>query len=475
MSKKVVVLGGGFAGLSSAIYLALQGHEVRLLEQLGHLGGKASEVREAGYRFDTGPSVFTLPEVFEDLFLQAGKSCPVEYEAVDPLCRYFYPDGFVWDVSKDDETTTAQLDAQDARAYLQLKQEAKKLYEGAAQTFLFKQAPSLSELMRYGLTSGLGAHPTKTLPQLLDSFGASERLKTFFLRFATYFGADPYKAPAVLHNIAWVELGLGVYYPKGGVYALVKALEALAESLGVIVQTRQKVEKLVRVGNRVTQVETSSGSVQADVVVSGLDLVRTHQLLGQQEWGRRLEPSLSGLVLLLGLNSPQKDLAHHNISFSADYVAEFEAIEKGKLSPEATIYLSSSSKANPADAPQGSENCFVMVNAPAISKSSKRFSREAYMRYGEDILQVLKNRGFDLVEAIDMKHFVPPSHLQLLATDGSIYGTAPHSLLSTIRPKQHVKGISNLVLAGGTVHPGGGIPLSLLSGKHAASLVQKML
>ena len=474
MTKKVIVLGGGFAGLSSAIYLALQGQEVTLLEQLGHLGGKASEVREAGYRFDTGPSVFTLPEVFEDLFKQAGQDSPVDYDLVDPLCRYFYPDGFVWDVSRDDETTTAQLDTQEARAYLGLKQEARKLYEGAAQTFLFKQAPSLPELMRYGLTSGLGAHPTKTLPQLLDKFDASERLKQFFLRFATYFGADPYKAPAVLHNIAWVELGLGVYSPKGGVYALVKALQALAESLGVTIQTREKVEKIVRNNNKVTQVETSSGSYQADVVVSALDIVRTHQLLGQQEWGERLEPSLSGLVLLLGLKSTQKDLAHHNISFSNDYPTEFADIAKGKLSSQPTIYLSSSSKANPADAPTGSENCFVMVNAPATCKSVKRYSREDYMRYGEDVLKVLSERGFSLVEDIEMKHFVPPSHLQLLATHGSIYGTAPHSLLSTIRPKQQIRGISNLVLAGGSVHPGGGIPLSLLSGKHAANLVHKI-
>ena len=473
-SKNIIVLGGGFAGLSSAIYLALQGHEVTVLEQLGHLGGKASEIREAGYRFDTGPSVFTLPEVFEDLFQQAGQECPVDYDAVDPLCRYFYPDGFIWDVSKDDEQTTAQLDVQDAKAYVALKQEAKKLYEGAASTFIFEQAPSLAQLMRYGLTSGLGAHPTKTLPQLLKSFGASNRLQQFFLRFATYFGADPYKAPAVLHNIAWVELGLGVYYPKGGVYALVKALEDLALSLGVNIKIRCKVEKLVCVSNRVRQVETSSGSFGADVVVSALDIVRTHQLIGQERWGERLEPSLSGLVLLLGLHTPQKDLAHHNISFSEDYKAEFEAIAKGKLNPEATIYLSSSSKANPEDAPIDSENCFLMVNAPATSKNAKHYSREDYMRYGESVLQVLKNRGFELVDVIDMKHFVPPSHLGLLATNGSIYGTAPHSLLSTIRPKQQVRGISNLVLAGGTVHPGGGIPLSLLSGKHAANLVQKI-
>jgi len=156
------------------------------------------------------------------------------------------------------------------------------------------------------------------------------------------------------------------------------------------------------------------------------------------------------------------------------YVSEFEAIEQGRLSKEATIYLSRSSKATLADAPSGSENCFLMVNAPALNNNAKKYSREDYMSYGEELLQVLKKRGFSLSDDIEMKHFVPPSHLQLLATHGSIYGTAPHSLLSTIRPKQQIRGVSNLVLAGGSVHPGGGIPLSLLSGKHAANLVAKM-
>ncbi len=470
-TKKVLVLGGGFAGLSAAIHVALQGHEVTLLEQLGHLGGKASEVREHGYRFDTGPSVFTLPEVFEDIFVQANQPCPLEYEAVDPLCRYFYPDGFVWDVSKDDEFTTSQLDAADAKAYVALKEEAKTLYEGAANTFLFQQAPSLMQLMRYGLTSGLSAHPTKSLIQLLKHFGASEKLQQFFLRFATYFGANPYKAPAVLHNIAWVELGLGVYYPKGGIYELVKALKGLAESLGVTIQTRCEVEKLVHVNGVVKTVETTQGSYQADFVVSTLDIVRTQQLLGREGWGRRLEPSLSGLVLLLGLKEPQQDLAHHNITFSKDYKAEFAAIEQGKLSHDPTVYLSSSSKANALDAPLGAENCFLMVNAPPVRISGQRFSREDYMRYSEVVLSELKKRGFNLVDVIESKHFVPPTHLELLASYGSIYGTAPHSLLSTIRPKQTLKGVSNLLLAGGSVHPGGGIPLSLLSGKHAANLL----
>ena len=220
--KSVLVLGGGFAGLSAAIHLALAGCEVTLLEQNPSFGGKAGQFEKDGFRFDTGPSVFTLPHIVEKIFADAGEALPFELKPLDLLCRYLYPSGRVWDVYSDVERTTAQLSSQEAEVYRRLLAEARKLYEAAAPTFVFGQSPTRLELLRYGLRHGLAAHPFKTLEGLLDSFGARGELKQFFLRFATYFGADPYRAPAVLHNIAWAELGLGVSYPTGGIYAVVE-------------------------------------------------------------------------------------------------------------------------------------------------------------------------------------------------------------------------------------------------------------
>ena len=186
--KTALVLGGGFAGLSAAVHLALKGHKVTLLEQNPAPGGKASEFRQDGFRFDTGPSVFTLPHVIKDIFRDAGKELPVKLEPLDLLCRYVFSSGRVWDVYQDVDKTTAQLSKEEAKVYKNLLLEAKKLYEASASTFVYGQSPSLLDLARYGLRYGLSAHPFKTLPQLLDSFGAEGDLKQFFMRFATYFG-----------------------------------------------------------------------------------------------------------------------------------------------------------------------------------------------------------------------------------------------------------------------------------------------
>lgn len=466
----MLVLGGGFAGLSAALNLALAGYQVTILEQLEEVGGKAGDFVQDGFRFDIGPSVWTLPEIVIDLFERAGET-PPEFVPLSPLCRYFFPSGRVWNVSRDVDQTTAQLTPTEAEAYRRLLAEARSLYEAAAPTFLFGQAPGPRELLRYGMSGGLKAHPFQQLPDLLRRNGAGGDLETFFLRFATYFGADPYRAPAVLHNIAWVELGQGVYYPKEGIKGVVRALRILAEKLGVMVRTGVKVTALDVSGGRVTSVQTDAGAFAADAVISSLDIVRTHELLGRRAKEAGLEPSLSGFVLLLGLEGETPGLTHHNILFPNDYRAEFTALAHGKLPDDPTLYVSISSKTLPEDAPPGCENWFVLVNAPALSHDNQIDWDAEAPRYAERLLEVLEARGFDIRSRIRVQQTFTPAYLGKLAHRGAIYGAAPHSLLQTLRPKQTVSGIKNLVLAGGTVHPGGGIPLALLSGRHAAERV----
>ncbi len=470
--RTALVLGGGFAGLSAALNLALDGVRVTLLEQLDEVGGKAGEFTQDGFRFDLGPSVWTLPEVVTELFERAGET-PPEFVPLSPLCRYLYSSGRVWDVSLDREETTAQLSDLETQAYLRLLEEARALYEAAAPTFLFGQSPGLKELARYGLAGGLSAHPGRRLPALLRHFGAAGDLETFFLRFATYFGADPYRAPAVLHNIAWVELGKGVFYPVGGIKGVVRHLRALAETLGVKIRTGVTVRRLYTSSGRVTKVETDRDDFAAEVVVSSLDLIRTHRLLGRKAAAEGLEPSLSGFVLLLGLDGETPGLAHHNISFPNDYRAEFEAVRRGELAADPTLYVSISSKTETGDAPPGCENWFVLANAPALSEKAPIDWDAEGPRYAEQLLNVLAGRGLDVRGRVRVQQVFTPAYLGNLAHRGAIYGAAPHSLLGTLRPKQRVRGVRNLALAGGTVHPGGGIPLALLSGKHAAELLKK--
>lgn len=469
--KKAFVLGGGFAGLSAAIHLALQNVEVTLLERQPTLGGKAGRFEKDGFRFDTGPSVFTMRWVLEELFRAAGRSMPFALTPLEPLCRYLYPSGKVWDVYQDVDRTVSQLDAKEAKAYVALLGEAKRLYENAAPTFIQDQAPTLVDLARYGLRYGLSAHPNLTLPQLLQAYGASGDLTKFFLRFATYFGADPFRAPAILHNIAWAELGLGVYYPTGGIGTIVTALATLTKELGVEIQTNVTVERLEQRSSHISHIHTDKGSFEAEAVVSSLDILRTHKLLGKSTKLDKLEPSLSGFVLLLGVRGETPALSHHTISFSDEYQSEFKAIREGSFSSNPTLYFNISSKTESTDSPSGHENWFVMANAPALP-DGQTWDEE---QYSEELLDVMDARGFRARERLCFKHILGPSYLAKFAERGSIYGTAPHSLFTTLRPKQTLPGIENLVLAGGTVYPGGGIPLSLLSGKSAANLLLRDL
>lgn len=467
MPKTAVVLGGGFAGLSAAIHLALNHYEVSLLEQNESLGGKASEFRQDGFRFDTGPSVFTLNHVIQDLFKQADKPFPLTLEPLDLLCRYVFASGRVWDVYQDEAKTTAQLSSSEAKAYKALLQEAKKLYEASVATFVYGQNPTLFELAGYGLTRGLSAHPFKTLPQLLDSFGATGDLKQFFLRFATYFGADPYVSPAILHNICHVELGMGLSYPRGGIYKLVEAMQDLATDLGVSIKTSQRVKEIKSDRGFAKELVCEDEVFSADVVVSSLDIVRTHKLLGLATPLAKKPASLSGFVMLLGVEG-QTEVAHHTISFAEDYEAEFEAIRQAKKIPDPTLYLNVSSKTEASDAPSGHENWFVMANAAALNAAEQPWSVEEEKAYAEHLMNIISGRGLAKKEQLSLKKSIGPNHLAKLAYRGSIYGSAPQSLSSTLRPAQSIKGIKNLALAGGTVFPGGGIPLAILSGKAAA-------
>ena len=466
--QDVLVLGAGFAGLSAAITLRLAGFNVQVIEQQAHAGGKASEIKAQGYRFDTGPTVFTLPHVLSEVFSAAGRPMPVVLEPLEVLAHYRFASGRTWDVYQDATRSKMQLTQTEADAYTRLLNKAKSLYEAAAPTFIYGATPRLKDLLAYGFKHGLSAHPHQTLYQLIKSHTNSPDLQQFFMRFATYFGANPYRAPAVLHNIAWVELGLGVCYPQGGIYTVVHELELLARSLGVSFLYGHKVTALQVERGVLKRVVTDNGVFDGAYVVSALDIARTFKLLGVSGAVLRKEPSLSGFVMLLGLEGLTPSLAHHSVLFSGDYRAEFRALQQGRYAPDPTLYVSVSSKSNPSDAPDGHENWFVMANAPALTNLSAREREAQDTAYAAHVLNVLAQRGLNIKSRIRYQRVLPPAYLATLAHRGSIYGHAPNSLLSTMRPANHLAGVHNLRLAGGSVHPGGGMPLALLSGKQAA-------
>jgi len=276
----------------------------------------------------------------------------------------------------------------------------------------------------------------------------------------------------VLHNIAWVELGLGVVAPQGGVAGLVRAYETLARELGVrFVYGATVTELRPRAGAAPeVRVERDGGvaGYRPARLVSALDRDRTARLLGRRAPGARATPSLSGLVLLMAVEGGHPSVLHHTLSMPPDYAAEFRAIRAGRAPADPALYLSLSCRSEPADAPAGSENWFVMANAPALDRSGQGIDEAAYARRVEALLI---ERGWLRPGEGRTLAVLGPRHLAALASRGAIYGAAPHSLAATLRPPQRLRGVRATALAGGTVHPGGGIPLAVLSGRHAARTV----
>ena len=477
---RVAVVGAGFAGLAAAIDLARGGAAVTLLERAHEVGGKAGEWRAGGFRFDVGPSVFTLSDVVEAIFRDAGRERPFDLEPLSPICRYVFPSGRVWDVYRELEPTLSGLAADEQHAYRRALAVARRLYQDAAPTFVRGPAPGLLRLAAYGVRAGWRAQPGRRLTDLLASLGVRGDLLPFFLRFATYFGGDPYRAPAVLHNIAWVELGLGVTLPVGGVHGVVRALHGLAGELGVEVRTGVEVERLVECAGRVSGVVVAEGELEVDAVVAAVDRRWALQLLGRQVPPRRF-PSLSGTVALLGVRGETPGLAPHNVFFPPDYAREFHDLRAGRHPSDPTLYLHASAKGDPADAPTDHENWFVMANAPALppgddtgapGRPAGRVDDEraaADAAAARRLRSTLAARGLDPAGRTVVERDLGPADLARMGDRGAIYGPMPQGLLSTLRPGPAVPGVTNLWLAGGTVHPGGGIPLALLSGRYAAA------
>ncbi|MFN8510349.1 MAG: FAD-dependent oxidoreductase [Deinococcaceae bacterium] len=434
-----IVLGGGFSGLSSALRLALSGCNVTLIEQNSCLGGKGQ-----GWKgIPTGPTVLTLPEIVKSLYLKAKHPIP-NIEPISPLTTYTYPDGRTFSPETDLNATLAQLNVKEQRHYTDLLEDARQLYENAKHTFLFANPPSVLDLTRYALRSGLKAHPLTPLHQWVES---GPHLTPFFLRFATYMGANPYLAPAVLHNIAHVELSLGVWHLDGGFSRLAQDLETMLRRLNVTLKTDTQVLSIDNHRGGVREIWTSSGKHKADLYVSALDRHTTLRLLGRPL--PRVPLSVSGFALLLHLNEPVPRA--HRVHFCKDYKREWADIGSGHLPKDPTLYLHTDG-----------DKAFAMVNSPAEPRLASEAT--AYTHFLLERIQHMCPLSIRESRTLTARDYAAFGHR------GALYGRAPEGLFGTLRPSWTFPGLNNLWQVGGTVHPGGGVPLSILSGWNASGL-----
>jgi phytoene desaturase len=488
IAKPIVIIGAGIGGLSAAIRLAVSGERVLVLEANDIPGGKMGRFSAGGFRWDTGPSVITMRPVFDDLFRAAGRALDdyLQLIPVEPLTRYFYPDGTVLDASSDLTRMAGQIahiDERDVEGYLHYLSYAARIHRITGPVFIYDHPPTPASFARVPLGEWLQADPFRTMHAAIGRHVRSRHLRQLLGRFATYVGGSPYHAPATLNVIAHVELTGGVWYPRGGVYAIADALTRLASELGVEIVTGARVARIESDGGRrVRGVTLADGEfIEAGAVIANVDVTTVYRHLlpplpAVRSYLRRLErlaPSCSGFILLLGLAGTQPQLAHHNIVFSHNYRREFHAIfEDGVPPDDPTVYIAITSKTDPDHAPADCENWFVLVNAPPLSPAFD-WRKEA-PRYRDLVLSRLAAGGFEVRDRIQHEQMLTPLDLQSLtgAWRGALYGPSPNNPWTAFRrPHNRSREIDGLYFAGGTTHPGGGVPMVTLSGKVTAEML----
>ena len=488
MSSKstVIVIGGGLGGLAAAMKLAYAGREVVVLEKNARVGGKCDLVEWEGFRMDTGPSVLTLPFVLDRLFSDVGlaREQYLSLERVEPACRYFFADGSCFDAPGGVEAfcdAVERFSPGEGKSAERFLAYGRRLWE-VSETFFLQNPLDRKALgrLRPRHLSGLAALMRPgSMHKAVRAHFRDPRLGQLFDRFATYNGSDPHRTPAAFNVIPYVEIAFGSWRCRGGMYALAKALVRAARDLGVRIETETPVCKVrfSSTGDRVDGLELEDGSVrEADSVVVNADAMTalTGELLAghprASAWRRgrsREEPSSSGYVLCLALNRRYDSLAAHNIVFCRDYRLEFEQLFRRK-SPltDPTLYVSIPAKCETSLAPPGKEGWFVLVNAPSGVGDG-----QVWAGYDDSLIARLCQQPLNLhLKDVLWRWTRNPHEFQRCfgAWQGALYGAASNGLLAAFRRVPNAGAVRGLHFAGGSAHPGGGIPLVLLSGNIAA-------
>lgn len=484
---KIAVIGSGIGGLATAVRLAAKGHDVTVFETNDYPGGKIASLQLGGYRFDMGPSLFTMPENVTDLFKAAGKnpSAYFTYRAVGESCRYFYPDGTqltAWDDKERFGLECHDKLGVDPKVVVDFLKYSERLYNitepvflrnslHRIKTYLNKETfESFLKLNQLGLTKSMNATNVKKL--------GHPKLVQLFNRFATYNGSNPYVAPAVLNVIPHLEFNIGTYFPDKGMVNIIDSIYQLAQDVGVKILFNSPVDRIMVDKMSVTGVICRGEQIAFDKVVSNMDIVPTYRKLMPDikapERTLKQERSTSAIIFYWGIKKQFPKLGLQNIFFNEDYKAEFDAMfEHHTVCDDPTIYLHSSSVVIPGEAPEGCMNWYILVNAPhntgqnwdeIINRTRANVLRRLSAEFGENVEPLIEEESYLDPRKIESR---------TASYQGSLYGASSNGLLASfIRHPNFSQTIKGLYFCGGSVHPGGGIPLCLLSGKIVADILK---
>lgn len=493
-TQRIGIIGTGLGGLAAACTLAARGYKVIVFEKNPWIGGKAAQLDRAGYRFDMGPTILTLPSVLRRIFTEADRRMEdyLELVRLDPQWRSFFQDGSVLDLWQNPTRMATELETFSPNAkipdgYRRFIELSERLDRVSNKFFFYKSVGGLGDMFNLSNTFNastlgdvLSMRMHRTVASTIRSFVPDARVSQMLDHFTQYVGSSPYASPAVLCGIAHMQTNEGVWYPMGGTRAVPLALAKLARELGVEIHLNTSIERIITDNGEVRGVITGNGeTIPLAAVVSNSDSFRTHkELLGATKAEdsflkrRKYEAACSGVVLYLGLNKRYEHLAHHNFVFSRDPHEEFDFIyNRGEPAPDPTCYLAAPAQTEAAVAPDGGEALYVLVHTPYLRPHHDW--KQMLPAYRKTILEKLKTTGGmeDIEQRIVTEDVLTPQDIndRYRVLNGAIYGLASHGrLLGAFKPANHSPDVRGLYLAGGSAHPGPGMPMVMMSGWIAA-------
>jgi phytoene desaturase len=486
---KVSVIGAGIAGLAASLRLASKGYEVHVYEANSYPGGKLSEFKLGNYRFDAGPSLFTLPHLVEDLLKAAGKN-PKEifpYIKLEKSCNYFYEDGTRFSAYADINQFEKELkdklsiDSNELRDYLN---KAEFKYKKTASLFVEDTLHRFSHYHLKETIEGILATPKldlfNSMNEVNEKSFSSKHLVQYFNRFATYNGSNPYMAPGLLNMIPHLEHNIGSFFPLKGMFNITQTIYETCLEKGVVFNFNQRVDEILVSDKKIKGIRIGEKEIYSDLVVSNMDVFPLfRKLLKKEKQPEKIlqqEKSSSALIFYWGIKESFPELSLHNIFFAENYKKEFDTIFQQKsIDADPTVYINITSKYKPDDAPENSENWFVMINVPFNDGSQKwdDLIQKAKQNIIKKLNRILNTQLENLIEVEDV---LDPRLIEKKTSSygGALYGNASNNRYAAfLRHKNFSSDIKGFYLCGGSVHPGGGIPLCLNSGKIVAELIEE--
>lgn len=479
---KAIVIGSGIAGLASALRLRAKGYEVHLYEANDFTGGKLNSLKKGSYRWDMGPSLLTMPHLIDELFELFDKDPKTyfNYTKNKTLCHYFWEDHTIFKAAADQKafvTQAAQTFDENPKRIAAYLERAKNKYQLTGETFLFKNLYKLSTWLTKSNLNAIKKFWSldifSSLHRVNARFFKSKKIVQLFDRYATYNGSSPYKTSGIMSMIPHLEMYIGSFFPTKGMISISQSLTQLALDQGVHIHLNSKVTSIEHKDGKITGICIGQEMVKSDIVICNMDIYGAYtQLLSNVKVPKKtlkLEKSSSAIIFYWGMDKQFEQLDLHNIFFSDNYKKEFQYLfGLHKIYADPTVYVHISSKQNPADAPEGHENWFVMVNVPEHNKQN--WNKELQKVKQSVISKLERLLKEDVSSHIQEELVITPKEIETLTLShkGALYGPSSNSMMAAFaRHANHVSDISGLYFCGGSVHPGGGLPLCLSSAKIA--------